>query len=220
MAESTETNVFHVFGYGSLIFAPEDARHILNILPARLKGYRRAFCKPSRARGCPRDASFNAFPHVASGLFADEEMNLSLVLGTLADAQSSTDGVMLIYPARVRSRLIATLDRREGYQPLHPIDNNYIRRRHTVTLISTQYNVEATVYFWDENPNGAYYIGPLSHDAVARVLINATPIDSDDPHARGLHYLEGVRTSLRQVSIVDPYLEAIAAAVHRHPGPW
>ena len=220
MAERTETNLFHVFGYGSLMFEPEAPQHVVNILPARLKGYRRAFCKASRARGCARDESFNAFPGLHGGAFARPGFNLSLVLGTLAEPGAAIDGMILFYPTRVRSHVITALDRREGYNPIHPIDNHYIRRRHTIMFLSTQFNAEAIVYFWDENPDGDNHLGELEIDTVARALINATPRRPDGGDALGVHYLEGVRDTLRGASLRDPYLEEVAAAIHRLPGPW
>jgi len=215
----------HVFGFGSLIFAPELPDRLLSRHPALLEGHRRAFNKRSRARSCPRHLSFDAFPHVDEA-FRAGGVNHSLALGTVADPSSSLAGVILEYGAEDSEEVLRLLDVREGYGPERPsIANGYLRERVHVRREDSGERQEVWMYRTNPDPNCLYHVDlSMTLEERAHVLINATPrvgeTIGDDPAVRGLHYLEGVRRDLSSIGIQDPDLEAIASAVRRLDGPW
>ncbi len=214
-----------VFGFGSLIFAPERPDRLLDRHPAVLKGYRRAFNKRSLARSCPRHLSFDAFSDV-DGAFRAGGVNHSLALGTVRDSAASIEGVLLAYGVAEAEEVLRLLDEREGYGPERPsIANGYIRERVQVRRKDTGAMQEAWIYQTNPDPACIYHVDPsMSLEERARILINATPrrgaTVGEDPRVRGLHYLEGVRSDLRVAGISDPALESIADAVRSLDGPW
>lgn len=216
---------YHQFGYGSLIFSPERPEHLLERAPAVLPGHRRTFNKRSRARACPRARSFDAFPDDVPAIFCQDDQHLSLALGLIADPAASVQGVLLAWPAGITEEVQALTDAREGYvEGRDPRLNGYVRTVLSVTRMDGGEPQPATVYLSNPDPGSFYVVGDEVDLATrAKILINATPRDAEDAPSsavRGLHYLEGIRRDLRSLGIVDPALEAMAAAVLALPGPW
>jgi len=214
-----------VFGFGSLIFAPELPERVVGRHPAVLEGHRRAFNKRSLARSCPRHLAFDAFPDVDEA-FRAGGVNHSLALGTVPDGIGAMAGVLLEYDASDAAEVLRLLDVREGYGEKRPsIANGYLRERVHVRRADTGALEEAWVYRTNPDPACLYHVDPsMSLEERARILINATPREGAtvgrDPRVRGLHYLEGVRVDLRRAGIRDAELEAIAGAVRALDGPW
>ncbi len=214
-----------VFGFGSLMFAPELPERLVRRLPARLEGYRRAFNKRSRARSCPRHLSFDAFPAVNPD-FRKGGVNHSLALGTVQEPGRSIEGVVLEYAAEDSVEVLALLDVREGYDPHRPSPaNGYIRTKVSVILQNLKTSQEVWCYRTNPDPECMYHVAPeMTAGERARILINATPrvgaTVGAHPSVRGLHYLEGVRHDLNAAGICDEDLEAIVREVRRLDGPW
>lgn len=212
---------FLVFGYGSLVFAPEQPHRVLGLKRARLAGYRRTFNKRSRARSCPVGDSFDAFPEVPDAFRADG-LNWSLALGTVADERAFIDGLVVEYPVDAHADVLRDTDPREGYDAARePSLNGYLR--HELELQLEDGVRPAYVYLANPDPRNPWYVGELPVELQAKILINATPKSATDEvraDARGLLYLEGVRTRQAERGIVDPALETLAAAVLSFDGPW
>jgi cation transport regulator ChaC len=211
-----------IFGYGSLIFAPECEDALIARQPARLPGHRRSFNKRSISRLCPRGESFDAFPE-SDPAFLRDGVYRSLVLGTDPDPVVAMEGMLLQYADRDRDQVLAATDRREGYDAKRASrKNGYLRRTCRALGLDRGEALSCEVYLSNPDPACIYRVPPeLDLLSRARILINATPRRGRGPSGSGgLHYLEGVRASLRGVGIIDPELEALAAAVRSLPGPW
>lgn len=210
---------FLIFGYGSLIFDPELAESVLSVRPARLTGHVRTFNKISTSRACCSAESFDAFATSDPRLRRDG-LHVSLVLGT-AVGHGHIDGAVIEYPETVRDEALTRTDRREGYVADRPSHMNaYLRVSHHVALGGEQ--LKTYVYVSNSAAAEKYLIDPgVPLADRARVLINATPATPSGPgESRGLYYLERTRRGLRDFGVVDPVLEALAAAVLDLPGPW
>jgi cation transport regulator ChaC len=218
------SETFDIFGYGSLLFSPELPEVICERQPARLPGYRRAFNKRSISRSCAREESFDAFPATSRGAFASDGYYRSLVLGTVADAQATIEGGLISYPLAAREQVIAAMDRREGYYPADLPASGYLRSEVEVALRDGQRRRAITYLTNQAARHGLLLPSETPLVERARILINATPrrSSSDDrrQESRGLYYLEGVREQLREIGIIDPELEALAAAIRAERGPW
>ncbi|MEM7245888.1 MAG: gamma-glutamylcyclotransferase [Acidobacteriota bacterium] len=207
-----------IFGYGSLMFEPELARHVVESVPARLLGHRRRFNKLSTNRWCPAAESFDAFPPPRPDLVRDGA-HRSIVLGTEEAEEGVIEGRLLRYETEVWSEVLRVTDLREGYAPDRPLEESgYLRREVRVERTDRTEDVLAVTYL--SNPD-TIYRSDLTLEDTARAVINATPQRRrDDSDSRGLHYLEGSRAVLRRAGLIDPELEALAAAVRSFPGPW
>lgn len=220
---NAERGTFSIFGYGSLIFSPEHPAAVVARVPATLRGVRRAFNKRSISRFVDHEAGFSAFDDTPAD-FSRGGRHRALVLGTEDDAQFAMEGVLLVYPGSAREAVLASTDRREGYDATRePLKNGYIRETRRVITDSSERACE--VYVSNGDARCALKLAdetPLSQRA--KILINATPRKPRQGGAavesRGLHYLEGVRESLHSIGIVDSELEKLAAAVRALPGPW
>jgi cation transport regulator ChaC len=218
------SDTLYLFGYGSLVFSPEFPDAVRGARPAVLPGYRRAFNKRSKDRGCPLDAGFRAFPELEPGFLRGDRVH-TLVLGTRrTDPDDALTGLLLAYPTALRDRLLARLDRREGYYPERAAARSgYLRREVAVRTLDGG-AVRAITYLSNPAPHDFSVSDSLSVTDRAKVLINATPKDgrndSTGGRASGLMYLEGVRRELRRLDIVDRDLEVLAAAALALPGPW
>lgn len=215
------STTFLIFGYGSLIFAPERPEHVIGLHMARLAGYRRTFNRRARSRSCPRAESFDAFD-VPDG-FRTSQLNWSLALGTLADKAAMLDGFVVEYPIELHADVLAVTDRRESYDAGRAtVENGYLRTEYEVQL--TDGTRPALIYLSNTDPRTEGFVPedmPLG--VRAKILINATPknaIPGDFTDARGLQYLEGVRRGLAKVGVVDNDLEELAFAIHALDGPW
>lgn len=213
-----------IFGYGSLIFSPELPGEVQGQRPARLPGYRRTFNKISSSRFCARSESYDAFaaPHPC---FLQDGVYRSLVLGTASDPDAEMIGMLIEYPSHAVDRVLVATDRREGYDAERTSrENAYLRSERTVEALENNEPLSCLIYLTNPDPSNMHRAPPLSVDEKARVLINATPRErrgrAPAEDSRGLYYLEGVRTDLRSIGIIDPDLEELAAAIHDHPGPW
>lgn len=213
-------STFLLFGYGSLVFAPEQPHRVLGLHRARLPGFRRTFNKRSRSRSCAIADSFDAFTDVPEA-FRAEGLNWSLALGTVADDHATLEGMVLEYPNEALDDVLRDTDPREGYDARRePMLNGYLRQQREVTLETGAR--EAYVYLANPDPRNPWYVGDLPLELQAKILINATPRNTTEVRAdaRGLLYLEGVRRRQAEAGIVDPDLEALAAAVLSFDGPW
>lgn len=213
---------FLIFGYGSLIFAPERPDHVLGLHPARLRGFRRTFSRRARSRSCARHMSFDAFTDVPDA-YRTDDLNWSLALGTQPDSAAVMDGFVVEYPVERRPEVLAVTDRRESYDATRPsLENGYLRAEYEVFVPNGVR--PALVYLSNPDPRTEGFVPEhLSLVERAKILINATPRDAqpgDFTDARGLQYLEGVRRGLARTNVVDPDLEALAAEVHALDGPW
>lgn len=213
-------STFLLFGYGSLVFAPEQPHRVLGLYRARLPGFRRTFNKRSRSRSCPIGDSFDAFSDVPAA-FRAEGLNWSLALGTVADDAALLEGMVVEYPVDALDDVLRDTDPREGFDARRePSLNGYLRQQREVALETGPRS--AYVYLANPDPRNPWYVGELPLDVQAKILINATPRDATEvsADARGLLYLEGVRRRQAEAGIVDPDLEALAAAVLSFDGPW
>jgi cation transport regulator ChaC len=191
----------HVFATGSLIYHPECVEELVGYDLGTLAGHRRVFNQRSTRPGCAKDRSIGAFP--APG-FDEGPIWRSLMLGTEPAPHGQLRGVLLAYRG---TGVLASMDQREA---------GYSRTEVVVRHDRTGEALTAVAYM--NAPAVA-----LSLDEQARVLANATARpDRTLAEARiGLYYLERVRAALRTLHVVDPDLEAVAAAVHAlGPGPW
>ncbi len=211
---------FFLFGYGSLLYAPELPEAVLRLVPARLDGYRRAFNKLSRSRLCAVAESYDAFPDVP-GVFVDGDRYRSLVLGTEVSAGACIEGMLLEYPEERRAEVLAVTDRREAYDPKRPSRRNgYLRRPVDVVRTDTRAALSCETWLTNTDPAQRYRAPEMDLAAQAKVLVNATPRRAWRETDGGLPYLEGTRDALRGVGIVDPDLESLADQVRALPGPW
>lgn len=218
------SDTLYLFGYGSLVFSPEFPDAVRGARPATLPGYRRAFNKRSKDRGCPLEVGFRAFPELEPGFLRGDRLH-TLVLGT--DRVTRGDGLrglLLAYPTPLRDRLLARLDRREGYYPEQAAARSGYLRREVAVRTFDGHEVRAITYLSNPAPHDFSVSASLSVTDRAKVLINATPKDgrndATDGRASGLMYLEGVRDELRRRDIVDRDLEVLASAALELPGPW
>lgn len=209
-----------LFGYGSLLYAPEIPDAVLERIPARLDGYRRAFNKLSRGRVCPRSESYDAFSDMPE-IFVDGNRYRSLVLGTEAAADACIEGVILVYPATRREEVLKLTDRREGYRPDRSSWlNGYLRREVMVVRHDTGEVARCETWLTNTDPRQRYQAPELTLEERAKVLVNATPRRAWQHADGGLPYLEHTRATLLEASIIDPSLEALAQAIRALPGPW
>ncbi len=194
-----------IFGYGSLLFAPELPDEVLEQRPARLDGWHRAFNKRSRARGCAEHEA--RWPAARVDAFTLTGHRWSLALGT--GQGGHLDGGVIRYPAAIRDEVLARLHQREGWAPDRPRHHNgYLPRQ--IEAATPAGRVVATSWF--SFPESRYHAA-LTLDDQARVLVHATPHVDD---GRGLFYLEHTRAALATVSVVDPVLEDLWSAVLLH----
>lgn len=215
-------STFLLFGYGSLVFAPEHPDRVLALKPARMTGFRRSFNRRARSRSCARDDSFDAFSDVPE-VFRSEGLNWSLAVGTVATEEAFIDGLVVEYPNAALNDVLRDTDRRESYAPNRAsVQNGYLRHEFQVELDAEQR--PALVYLANPDPLSEGFVSEdVDLETRAKILINATPhaarkgIVAD---ARGLQYLEGIRTRLAERDIVDADLEALAAAIMSFDGPW
>lgn len=215
-------STFLLFGYGSLVFAPEHPEHVVGFKPARMTGFRRSFNRRAPSRSCLREASFDAFSDVPDA-FRSNEHNWSLAVGTVASAGAFIDGLVVEYPDAVRTQVLRDTDRRESYADHRASEHNgYLRREFEVRLDASVR--PALVYLANPDPLSDGFVSEdVDLETRAKILINATPkaaLKGTTTDARGLLYLEGIRTRLAERDIVDPDLEALAAAVFSFDGPW
>ena len=214
--------MLHVFGYGSLTFSPELPDSLVTLRRARLVGWRRAFNKRSRSRSIPEASGFSGTGPVPPE-FRRRGRRWSLTLGTVADPNGWIDGLVATYPASEATRLLPLLDRREGFDPAGPGDlNGYVPTEVTVEVDDGR--IPARAYLTNPAESCPWTLRPAPDPAsAAALLIHATPRrrpPAGHPRAPGLDYLEGTRTSLHAIGVVDPHLEAVARAVRAEVGPW
>ena len=210
----------HIFGYGSLIATPELPQHVLSKKRADAPGYARTFNKRSPARGCPRNDAFDAFGDLLPG-FQTTDWISSLALGTRIAAEEHLSGVLLSYADTVADEVLRATDHREGFDPCQNAATlGYLRRR-----IPLSTPLEGPVWTYLSNPSGPYHL-PESTPLLTRVklLINATPRPDSttgrEGRARGLLYVEQVRTVLWDYRVIDPYLESLVVFAQQLEGEW
>lgn len=197
------TDEILLFGYGSLMYEPERSDALIERVPARLPGWRRAFNKRSVVRGCPRALA----RHGPLDGFLEDDTQVSLVLGL--EPGDGLDGMVLRYPAAIADDLLARMHAREGWAPDRPErENSYVPRHLTVQTRSGPVRALA----WVTNPASRRYVA-LALEQQARVLRHATPVRSPDGRARGADYLRGVGRALDAVGVRDPYVDDLIAAV-------
>lgn len=215
-------STFLLFGFGSLVFAPEHPARVIGLKRARLEGFRRSFNRLARSRSCVQTESFDAFTDVPER-FRRDGLNWSLAAGTLPSEGTFIDGLVVEYPNEVRTDVLRDTDRRESYATDRaPVHNGYLRRELEVQLGSSVR--PALVYLANNDPaNDGFVSEEVDIEMRAKLLINATPhaaVKGITFDARGLQYLEGIRTRLAERDIIDPDLETLAAAVLSFDGPW
>lgn len=215
-------STFLLFGYGSLVFAPEHPERVVDLKPARMTGFRRSFNRRALSRSCARGESFDAFSDVPDA-FRTNGVNWSLAVGTIASDGAFIDGLVVEYPDAVRADVLRDTDRRESYAAHRASEHNgYLRREFEVQLAESVR--PALVYLANPDPLCDGFVSEdVDLETRAKILINATPqaaLKGAVADARGLMYLEGIRTRLAERDIVDPDLEALAAAVLSFDGPW
>ena len=194
-----------LFGYGSLLFAPELPDALVDRRIGVVHGLARRFNKRSDARGCATGDAMH--PATAVAGFERDGWRWSLALGTAAEPGAVMIGALLIYRDDVAAELQARMDRREQYNAAHPEACGYLRVRVEVEVDGGR----SDAWTYVSNPGGRYHVGDLSMQQTAQVLAHGTPVDPS--RMSGLRYLDGVRRSLVALGAApDAYLEALAAA--------
>ncbi len=203
-----------VFAYGSLLYDPEMPGALVDVVRARLPGYRRCFNKRSRTRRIPESAAAVTFDDPLSRSFRRDGTVTSLVLGTEEVPGGVLEGKVLVYESSRWPEVLDALDTREGYDPARPDRSGYLRVVRAVTLENGRV-VQAVVYLTNASPDNPWYVPALEPHEVARVLAQATPrpglVGKALPSHPGVYYMEATRRALRPV--VDPVVERIATAV-------
>lgn len=187
-----------VFGYGSLMYEPELPEAVEARRTGWLGGWRRRFNKRSITRGCLDPDAL-----VPEGLpdWTDEELRLSLVLGTEPAPTSRLYGLTLGYSDSTAERLLARLSAREGPGYTHQ----------EVMVHSEDGDLQAWTFLSDPRSD---LIVDLSMDDVAEVLLAATPRVAG-PRAQGAEYLLGVERFLARLGHPDPYITGLANRIRR-----
>lgn len=198
-----------LFGYGSLLFAPERPEAIVDRFTARLDGLSRRFNKPSRPRGIPRGLAdwHGPLPDLPDTAFALDDAYLSLALGTALGGH--IDGEVLVYRDDAADDVMARMHRREGVRHDRPAHLNHYRCRELEVRAGAR-TLRATS--WVSNPGGDWHVEGLTLAQEAAVLRRATP-GTPQAHAKGARYLFGVEAGLARRGLVDPYVTALAHAV-------
>jgi len=202
-----------VFGYGSLMFAPECPTALIDVRVATLPGHRRAFNKFSTVRGCPREHVRWPSAQPPSGFLRDGR-HFSLALGT--EAGDGIVGRVLVYAAEHAADALLALDRREGFDANSPLHFNGYDRK-TVDVHTPTGSMQALAYLG--NPASELY-RPLSLNDQAQALLAATPRPGTQPKEGGVEYLLETRRILAKGGIEDEHVERLMDTILATPGPW
>lgn len=217
--EQNSSRTFRLFAYGSLLFEPELAEHLVETATAELPGYCRAFNKLSLRRATACEESFDAFD-LSGEEYRRDGKNLSLALGTEFSPGNVIVGGLQVYPDHVSQELQPKLDRREGFSDGRPSRQNGYLRSNVELRCGTEV-VPAITYLTNPDEACVWTIGPeVDVFLRAKILINATPMAASSGLARGLDYLQKTREELASIGARDLALEELADAVHSFDGPW
>lgn len=205
--------ILSVFTYGSLIDEPEHPDRVRERRLAVWPDHDRVFHLRSTYRGCPTARA--AFPDLVVPDFLRNDHRDSLVLGTRARTGHRLPGALLTFDDP-DGQTLATIDRREGFDPEDPEGSPYHRVSTTVEVGSVAR--EAWVYV--TNPRHPRVV-ELSVQQQADVLLAASPRKPPEVHdrPRGAQYLLPLVRFLREHDRHDVGLESLVSAMRSRIGP-